>query len=200
MALIPSSKYSGQVTTGDGGWPYGKAKNVTVAGDGTGTPLEADWVNDVWGFLQALLSASFVFPSGQPDSALASQYKEALDTLYATKEDVGNSGVEYTGRIQFGDSGTRAVDWETGPAGAVTLGDNGTSMSLTFANGVADRGQTTVHITGEGSTCNVSWAYAWNSNTVLIIYAWRNVDGAAQDLTTSVSNQLGASIHIRGPV
>ena len=81
MAIIPSSKYSGQITTGDAGYPLGKAKNVTVAGDGTGTPLEADWVNDIWGLLQGILSSAGVTASGSPDNAVASQYLGALKQI-----------------------------------------------------------------------------------------------------------------------
>jgi hypothetical protein len=78
MALIPSSSYSGQVSTSDPAYPLGKAQNEAVAGDGTGTPLERDWINDVWGFLQAILDAGAVTASGTPDKVGASQYLAAL--------------------------------------------------------------------------------------------------------------------------
>jgi len=81
MAIIPSSKYSGQTTTSDGNYPLGKAKNVTVAGDGTGTPLEADWVNDIWGLLQGILASAGVTASGSPDNAVAGQYLAALKQI-----------------------------------------------------------------------------------------------------------------------
>src|ERR1043166_7475917 len=79
MAINPSSTYAGQVSTSDpSGYPYGKAQNETVAGDGIGTPLEASWVSDVWGFLQALLDFGGVTPSGTPDKVGASQYLASL--------------------------------------------------------------------------------------------------------------------------
>lgn len=78
MALDPSAEYPGQITTGDPGYPYGKAQNETVENDGTGTPLEAALVNDIFGFQQALLSAGGVTPSGNPDEVGASDYLTAL--------------------------------------------------------------------------------------------------------------------------
>lgn len=82
MAINPSSAYSGQVSTTDPtGYPYGKAQNETVGGDGTGTPLEAAWITDVWGFLQSLLSSTSQTPSGTPDKVGASQYLTAIQTL-----------------------------------------------------------------------------------------------------------------------
>jgi len=77
MAIVPSTDYSGQVDT-DAAYPHGKAKNVTVAGDGTGTPLEKAWVNDLWGFLQNLLNLGGVTPSGNPDEVGTSDYWDAL--------------------------------------------------------------------------------------------------------------------------
>lgn len=78
MALDLTDRYDGQVTAGDASYPYGKARNVTVEGDGTGTPYEQDLVNDLLGFLQGLLVASDLEPSGSPDTALVSQYLQAV--------------------------------------------------------------------------------------------------------------------------
>jgi hypothetical protein len=79
MALNPLARYAGQVATSDpAGYPYGKAQNVTVEGDGTGTPLEKDLVNDILGLQQALLVAAGITPSGVSDKANASQYLDAI--------------------------------------------------------------------------------------------------------------------------
>lgn len=82
MSLIPSDRYPGQIDS-DAGYPQGKARNSGSFQDGTGTPLEKDWVNDIWGFLQALLAESAITPSGDPDEVGASQYLEAVQTLIA---------------------------------------------------------------------------------------------------------------------
>jgi hypothetical protein len=84
MALIPSAQYPSQVDTGDAGYPQGKARNATTFQDGTGTPLEKSWINDVWGFLQALLASADVTPSGTPDAVGASDYLTALQAVAVT--------------------------------------------------------------------------------------------------------------------
>lgn len=78
MAIRPVIKYPGQVAPVSAAYPHGKAQNVIVVGDGTGTPLEQDWLNDLWGFLQSLLSAGGVTPSGNPDEVGASDYLTAM--------------------------------------------------------------------------------------------------------------------------
>lgn len=82
MAIKPKVEYPYQTITTDPAYPHGKARNVTVPGDGTGTPLEQKWVNDVWGFLQAVLAAGGVTPSGIPDTASASDYLNALKAYF----------------------------------------------------------------------------------------------------------------------
>jgi hypothetical protein len=80
MALIPSARYPAQIDI-DADYPQGKARNAGSFQDGTGTPLEADWLNDVWGFLQAILSAAELTPSGTPDTATVSQYLDGLRAI-----------------------------------------------------------------------------------------------------------------------
>lgn len=77
MAIILSSAYPSQVDT-DPAYPHGKARNAGSFQDGTGTPLEKTWLNDIFGFLQALLVAADVTPSGDPDTADVSQYLQAV--------------------------------------------------------------------------------------------------------------------------
>jgi hypothetical protein len=80
MALDPSTRYPSQ-TDADAGYPLGKARNAGSFQDGTGTPLERDWVNDLWGFEQALLDAAGISPSGDPDEVGASQYLDAVEAI-----------------------------------------------------------------------------------------------------------------------
>lgn len=77
MALIPSARYPGQIDVA-AAYPQGKARNAGSFQDGTGTPLEKDWVNDSFGFQQALLAEAAIVPSGNPDAVGASQYLDAL--------------------------------------------------------------------------------------------------------------------------
>src|SRR5688572_14606237 len=82
MALRPIDRYPGQVDV-DPGYPHGKARNAAAYQDGTGTPYEADLVNDTLGFLQSLLSAAGVVPSGAPDELGASDYLVATQLIAA---------------------------------------------------------------------------------------------------------------------
>lgn len=81
MAINPEAQYPGKITPGDANYPYGSARNVTVPGDGTGTPWEAALLNDIFGFQQAMLNEAAIVPSGAPDNVLASQYLSALKAV-----------------------------------------------------------------------------------------------------------------------
>lgn len=97
MALIPSTSYAGQIDDSDPEMPHGKAVNETSEGANDGTPLEQAWLNDLWGFLQSLLVASGITPSGTPDKVGASQYLDALLTLTARRYavfSVGGSNID----------------------------------------------------------------------------------------------------------
>lgn len=78
MATNPSADYPGKITAPSVPYPYGEARNITVPGDGTGTPLDQKWLNDFFGLSQALLKAHGVTPSGTPDQVGASQLLQCL--------------------------------------------------------------------------------------------------------------------------
>jgi len=81
MALDITNSFPGKSTSASTNYPYGSARNVTVSGDGTGTPFVADLVNDIFGMQQSFLSAAGITPSGNPDKVGASQYLDALQFL-----------------------------------------------------------------------------------------------------------------------
>lgn len=78
MAISISEQYPGKTAGNTTNYPLGEARNVTTLGDGTGTPWEQAIVNDDQGFKQALLAAAGLTPSGTPDTAIASQYLQAV--------------------------------------------------------------------------------------------------------------------------
>ena len=84
MALIYSDLYPLQ-TLIDAAYPQGKAKNVVSAGDGTGTPWEAQLINDHFGFQQSLLDEAGIAPSGSPDEVGASQYLDSIKKMIANE-------------------------------------------------------------------------------------------------------------------
>lgn len=70
-------RYPGQ-SVADANYPQGKARNRTAPGEATGTPFEADLVNDILGAHQAIVAEAGIATSGVPDSAAASDVLEAL--------------------------------------------------------------------------------------------------------------------------
>lgn len=122
MAIIPKDKYAGQTDEADPGYPLGKAKNIGVPGDGTGTPWEEDLVNDIFGFQQALLEAGNITPSEVPDKVGASDYVDAIQTMINTKADpiaaglaaVNSAAHTWTGTHQFNGSTTLGPGQELG--------------------------------------------------------------------------------------
>lgn len=62
-------------------YPEGSFKNSTSPTTKDGTPLEKAWGDDIYGFLQALLSGAGISPSGAPDTALVSQYKAGIQFM-----------------------------------------------------------------------------------------------------------------------
>jgi len=76
------SQYPGKVNPSTAPWPFGEPRNITIPGDGTGTPWEAAILKDLEGFQQAVLTLASAVPIGTPETALASQVLDGLDKLY----------------------------------------------------------------------------------------------------------------------
>ena len=81
MAIKISTTYSGRTDNTDPNYPYGKGRNVVGGVEGTGTPFEADWYNNLEGFLQGLLLEADITPDGNVDNANSSQLVEAVRGL-----------------------------------------------------------------------------------------------------------------------
>jgi len=78
MAINPSTKYPGRITAPTLDYPYGSSKNETSPGAGDGTPYELARADDVFGFQQALLRAASITPNGNSETALVSEYLQAM--------------------------------------------------------------------------------------------------------------------------
>lgn len=87
MADNPTTAYPGKIAAPSSKYPYGEARNITLPGDGTGTPWVARLVNDIFGLQQVLLTDSLIVPSGTPDTVDNSQYMDALRKLLGGVED-----------------------------------------------------------------------------------------------------------------
>ena len=76
--MIPKDAYPAGTVDTDAAYPLGKARNVSAENAGDGFPWEAGIINDLLGFQQAILREGNINASGVPDTALASQYLQAL--------------------------------------------------------------------------------------------------------------------------
>jgi len=82
MALNTYTRYAPDVIAPDANYPYGSLKDETVPGAFDGTPLTADWGNDVEGFKQAVMSEAGITPSGNPDTSSDSQILDGLKRIF----------------------------------------------------------------------------------------------------------------------
>ena len=137
MAISPRTRYPGQIDITDpAGYPEGAAQNVTVSGDGTGTPLEKDLTNDVLGFQQALLAAAGLTPSGTPEKVGASQYLDAVRAI------AGNVGPTLIGPRGF------RPDYHTSNVDKWELADDVSGVPIWQTTGVTGKGALIAPIRG----------------------------------------------------
>jgi len=172
MAIVPSTDYAGQIDT-DAQYPQGKAKNVTIQGDGTGTPLEKAWVNDIWGFLQQLLAQAGITPSGNPDEVGTSDYWDALVDLIP---------VRYVGKVTtVATTPTIVTAFGIAPAPSYA----GYAINLTWASALVGTETSAVVLTTMENSGDIFSNGRALSTTVAQIYG--------QDVTTGSLDLDGAS-------
>jgi len=108
MAIDLYSSYPTRANAPDSDYTYGSAKDAVTPG--TGTPNTQHVWNDVHGFLQGLLATAGIDATGDPDTIVASQYRDALEALilrvmspYLQTPAVGQSLSDRIGGIYKGD-------------------------------------------------------------------------------------------------
>lgn len=102
MAINLLLQYPGQVGAVSGSYPFGTPRNVSAPAAGDGTPWEQAWLRDKEGFWQKILTDAGIVPSGTADTALASQYFQALQTLFLERSELVSNGgdiLEITNRL-----------------------------------------------------------------------------------------------------
>lgn len=84
LNLLTDSAVAGRIETASTDYPYGtyRDKSSQYANDGTPAAIARLNIKDWDGFRQYLLSKNKVTPSGNPDTAAASQIAESLYTSY----------------------------------------------------------------------------------------------------------------------
>lgn len=89
MALLRYNRYPGYWLSPTTSYPQGAFKNKSSDNADDGSYAEADWLNDWDGFFSRLLGQAGVSPNGVVDTALSSQYYDALMTLVSNRVPTG---------------------------------------------------------------------------------------------------------------
>jgi hypothetical protein len=82
MALKIYEEFAPFANVPDADYPNGSIKDDSTPGAEDGTPLAANWSNDYVGFDAALFAETGITPTGDPDTAVASQRLGALKLLH----------------------------------------------------------------------------------------------------------------------
>lgn len=117
MAIKLDEVYAGRVDTTDPNYTYGKPRNKQGDIDGTGTPYEELYFQDISGAFQALLAEGGITPSGVPDNVINSDIRDAVRSIvqkYAPVKEV-LKGLGYSGNFGYFVEGFDYV--ETGDLG-----------------------------------------------------------------------------------
>jgi hypothetical protein len=201
MAIKPDVLYPGKITPATAAYPYGKARNVTVSGDGTGTPWEENLVNDIFGFHYALLDAASIVPTGTAEQVGASQYLDALNviiddaiTVFADNDPVLGVDTLYIDSVhQYIGVGLPA------PQHTIHAHVNSVALSLgqftntTTGADVGDGLLIGVTATGEGML--------WNQENTALQFATNNTEAMRIDASGKVgigTTNPNALLHISG--
>ncbi len=81
IATLPEN--AGRVTAPSTAYPLGSAKDDSTGTAGDGTPIKVAYMNDLYGWQQALLRSAGLAPTGNADTAVASQYLQAIAQIAA---------------------------------------------------------------------------------------------------------------------
>lgn len=112
MAIDRNTRYPGRFDAPTAARPQGAFKNRSAPGAKDGSYLERDWANDWDGFFGSLLRSAGLTPNGTPDTALASQYFDALRALglrQATESVTGVSKFSTTAAALAGEDDTTSM-------------------------------------------------------------------------------------------
>lgn len=126
MTIRLQDKYPSQIDTSDPAMPYGKFKNVVAQGDGSGSPLEKEWPNDIYGALFALLDSAGITPNNVADKVGASQVLDAIQSLIDASSP--------TAVLRFETGTNNIVRWQRGKIAVnPTITFSGNDAIVTFA-------------------------------------------------------------------
>lgn len=193
MALKRNERYPGRFSNPTTDHPQGAFKNRTAPSAQDGSYLEADWVNDWSGFFGRLLTVAGITPNGNADTALASQYYDALKALFLQRTnpfgDIKTDGTVNTALSNLGLGEAAKRDVGTGNNQLPDM----SSFPLTVTGDLSSRKLTTKLPNGlilkavNGNADSNGW-FSLNFDTPFpseILFCW-----AADRLPVSAQNQL----------
>lgn len=128
MAIDRSTRYPGRFDSPTTARPQGAFKNRSAPGAKDGSYLERDWANDWDGFFGSLLRSAGMTPDGTPDTALASQYFDALKTLglrQATETTLGVAKIATISQVAAGTDDQSIITPKKLPKNTALLGTSG---------------------------------------------------------------------------
>lgn len=119
MAINPINEFPGQISPPSNNYPFGEAQDITIPGDGTGTPWNDKVLNDLFGLQQALLFEAGITPNGVPDTATTSQYLNSIYQLSGLRTFASIAAAAATDLTRFDRILTSSYlgGWEDTPAG-----------------------------------------------------------------------------------
>jgi len=104
---IYKNLYPARTSSSDPGFPSGKA--VDAIAEGSGTPVTAAWVNDLWGAFQAILDDAGTSANATAEKVGSSQVLDAIKTIisgrasriYSTVASLRTAEPEFSGQSVF---------------------------------------------------------------------------------------------------
>lgn len=198
--IVLTTKYPSQAAADGVNYPLaGKARNVVASGDNTGTPLEKDWMNDLFGWQQALMAQASLTPNGAVETQIASQLLQAIQsivlqrTIASYRLTVGtrkNNGQNFPITLihQFGGYAISGSDSVIVPAaGKYKVGFNGCFDASSVTNPTflaASLRVNAVDTTASGAV----WRYSATASDVVSLSA-----ETVLDITTPASQPISAT-------
>lgn len=149
MALKLNERYPGRFNNPTTSYPQGSFKNRTAPTAQDGSYLEQDWMNDIMGFLGRLITVSGVTLNGNVDTALSSQYYDAMSAIFAKLASPALTGVPTAPTAAVGTNTTQISTTAFVQAAIATLGTAASRNVGTGTNQIPDMSSFQFSITGD---------------------------------------------------
>ncbi len=191
MAVNPRDEtvYDGKIDETDlQNYPYGKAQNITNPGDGTGTPWDQIFINELWGYFQATLIAAGVVPDGNPETVQASQYLQAMRKIIVDTGAGARQGVFYENDRRVTANYTITATQNAVTAGPITI-NQALTISLIESNGASIVVTTAVpHSLLAGDAADITGTTNYNGDYVVATVTSPTIFTIANTLNVPAEN------------